>query len=314
VRAVCYRLFPEGIIGSMRRNETNRVSRLLTEARERGALRWAWIVDETREPERVASWRDPAAFIRATRNDYRRDHWALQPRSVEVASEKGTVRGTLALVLEEYAVTFRVLHGYPSVATGRAAVEECLDGGQPVLALYIGDWDPSGLHMTEVDLPRRLSDYHESLCAERGLDGETEWPTITVKRIALATQDVVRGTRLSAFLAAPKRGHTRWALVHAPLRRALLGGGRPQSARATRQCCRRDWGRDQLAHLAAQRANGGRRNRLAPDCARQLEWEGLVSPYRTPVRPKGDQAEAAVELAHPAAPCRAQLSAGTPAA
>ncbi len=210
VRAVCYRLFTEGLIGSMRRNETNRVSRLLTEARESGALPWAWIVDETRAPECVATWRDPAAYIRATRNDYRRDHWTLQPQRVEVWSEKGTVRGTLAPVLEQYAVTFRVLHGYASATSVHAAVEECLDGGKPVLALYVGDWDPSGLHMTEVDLPRRLTDYHESLCAERCLDGETAWPTIAVERIALAAQDVGRGTQLSAFPAATKRGDTRW--------------------------------------------------------------------------------------------------------
>jgi hypothetical protein len=27
------------------------------------------------------------------------------------------------------------------------------------VALYAGDWDPSGLHMSEVDLPRRLEEY-----------------------------------------------------------------------------------------------------------------------------------------------------------
>jgi hypothetical protein len=209
VRAVCYRLFTERLIGSMKRNETNRVSRLLTEARESGTLPWAWIVDETREPECVATWRDPAAYIRATRNDYRRDHWTLQPRRVEVWSEKGTVRGTLAPVLEEYAVTFRVLHGYASATTVRAAVEDCLDGGKPVLALYVGDWDPSGLHMTEVDLSRRLTEYHRNLCAERDLNPATA-PTIELARIALVASDVGRGTRLPSFPAATKRGDTRW--------------------------------------------------------------------------------------------------------
>ncbi len=45
VRAVCYRLFTEGHIGSMAKTETNRVSRQLTWARETGASPWAWMVD-----------------------------------------------------------------------------------------------------------------------------------------------------------------------------------------------------------------------------------------------------------------------------
>ncbi len=119
VRAVCYRLFTEGLIESMDRNSTNRVSKQLTHARERGEIPWEWIVDETREPERVSSWRNPAAFVKAVRRSYRRDHWLLHPHRVEVWSEKGTVRGTLAPVLQEYGVTFRVMHGYASATVAR---------------------------------------------------------------------------------------------------------------------------------------------------------------------------------------------------
>jgi hypothetical protein len=35
----------------MSKNDTNRVSRQLTDARERGEIPWEWVVDETREPE-----------------------------------------------------------------------------------------------------------------------------------------------------------------------------------------------------------------------------------------------------------------------
>ena len=37
----------------MKKTETNRVGHHLTEARERGLIPWAWIVDETREAEHV---------------------------------------------------------------------------------------------------------------------------------------------------------------------------------------------------------------------------------------------------------------------
>jgi hypothetical protein len=155
VRGVCYHLFVRGVIPSMARKETAKVSRLLNDAREEGWVPWEWIVDETRELERTPSWDDPAEYVRAVRRSYRRDFWAEQPQRVEVWSEKGTVRGVLAPVLEEYGVGFRVVHGFSSAT----AIYEVARGDtvtHPLEVLYVGDWDPSGLYMSEEDLPERL--------------------------------------------------------------------------------------------------------------------------------------------------------------
>ena len=48
VRAVCYRLFVDGIIDSMEKKNTSKVSVQLTWAREQGLIPWGWIVDESR--------------------------------------------------------------------------------------------------------------------------------------------------------------------------------------------------------------------------------------------------------------------------
>ena len=61
-RGVGYKLFTAGLIPSMAKSEMQRVYRLLKEARERGIIPWEWIVDESRELERVASWDDPEAI------------------------------------------------------------------------------------------------------------------------------------------------------------------------------------------------------------------------------------------------------------
>ena len=61
-RGVGYKLFTRGLIPSMARKEMARVYRLLKEAREEGEIDWDWIVDETRELERVATWANPAHF------------------------------------------------------------------------------------------------------------------------------------------------------------------------------------------------------------------------------------------------------------
>jgi hypothetical protein len=194
VRATCYKLFTLGFITSMAKSETNRVSTQLTWAREQNIIPWNWIVDESREPERISAWKDPAAYIEAVRRSYRRDRWTDQPALVEVWSEKATIGGVLAPVLQKYGITFRVMHGYGSTtAIHQVATESCEDDVRPLTALYLGDWDPSGLHMSEVDLPERLERY--------GGD-------VDLRRIALTYMDTAAG--LPSFPAATKRGDPRY--------------------------------------------------------------------------------------------------------
>jgi hypothetical protein len=134
-----------------------RVYRLLKEAREEGIIPWHWIVDEAREFERTASWDDPAEFAEAASRQYRRDFWTTQPRRVEVWSEKGTVRGLLAPVLNKYGVGFRVMHGFSSATVVHDIADD--GDGRVLVALYVGDYDPSGMYMSEIDLPKRLEKY-----------------------------------------------------------------------------------------------------------------------------------------------------------
>lgn len=190
-RGIGYKLFTAGLIPSMKKNEMQRVYRLLKEAREQDMIPWEWIVDETRELERVSSWSDPAAFVRTVRNAYRRDFWKQQPQRVEVWSEKGTIRGVLQPVLDGYGIGFRVMHGF-SGATSVYDIAQDGDG-RNLIALYVGDYDPSGLYMSAQDLPDRLAKY--------GGDH------VTVYRIALhagQTED------LPSFPASDKKSDPRY--------------------------------------------------------------------------------------------------------
>jgi hypothetical protein len=190
-RGIGYKLFAAGLIPGMDRLSMKGVYRLLRIARESGDIPWEWIVDETRELERKPSWSDPEAYAHTVSRSYRRDFWNQQNVQVEVWSEKGTVRGVLAPVLNEYGVGFRVMHGFNSatsvydIAQGHAA--------RPLIALYCGDWDPSGMFMSECDLPRRLADY----------DGDH----VEVRRIALTRPDL---EGLPSFPATDKKKDTRY--------------------------------------------------------------------------------------------------------
>ena len=157
-RGVGYKLFTRGLISSMSVNEMQKVYRLLRIAREQGDIPWEWIVDETRELERVSTWSNPAAYAHTVATSYRRDFWNQQPVRVEVWSEKGTIRGVLKPILDQYAVGFRVMHGFTSATAVNEVAEDGADG-RDLIVLYVGDVDPSGLFMSEADLPQRLTDY-----------------------------------------------------------------------------------------------------------------------------------------------------------
>jgi hypothetical protein len=194
VRAVCYRLFVAGLIESMAPRAIKPVYRALKTAREREMIPWDWIVDETREAERVPSWRDLHHFMRVLRRAYRKDRWALQPRLVEVWSEKDTVKGILAPVLHEYGVTFLSLHGYGSSTKVHEEADLSLrDVDRERLVLYVGDFDPSGLHMSEVDITRRLEEYGAE--------------AFTITRVALTRADTLV---LTSFPASDKRKDPRY--------------------------------------------------------------------------------------------------------
>jgi len=132
VRSICYQLFTRRLIENMGKNETAKVSRLLVGAREAGSIPWEWIVDETREAERVSGWKGLGDYSETILRSYRRDFWEHQPERVEVWSEKGTVRGILAPVLNQYAVTFRVLHGFGSATSVHEVAIETEDRERPL--------------------------------------------------------------------------------------------------------------------------------------------------------------------------------------
>ena len=190
-RGVGYKLFIQKLIKSMGRSDMARVYRLLLIAREQGIIPWEWIVDETRELERVATWDDPEQYARCVAQSYRRDFWNQQPHRVQVMSEKGTVRGILAPVLDHYAVGFLPVGGFSSGTKAHDIAED--DDGRDLIVLYVGDFDPSGMFMSEADLPTRFAKYGGA--------------HVKLRRIAL-TRAHTRG--LISFPAADKRKDPRY--------------------------------------------------------------------------------------------------------
>jgi hypothetical protein len=89
------------------------------------------------------------------------------------------------------------VHGFSSATAAHDIAED--DDGRDLIVLYVGDLDPSGMYMSEEDLPKRLAKY----------DGDH----IKIKRIALTPRQV-RG--LPSFPASDKRKDPRyvWFVAH----------------------------------------------------------------------------------------------------
>lgn len=196
VRAVCYQLFVRGRkIPSMGKNDTGRVSHHLTRARERGEIPWEWIVDETRPIHRSPGWANPERYLVTVNNSYRRNRWRDQPERLLIVSEKATVGGVLQPVIDEWGVNFTVAHGFNSASNMREIADLSTEDWRPLTILYVGDHDPSGRFMSDVDLPGRVGRY--------GGD-------VRIERIAV-TQQQIAGESLPTFSADEKRTDARYA-------------------------------------------------------------------------------------------------------
>jgi hypothetical protein len=242
-RGVGYKLFTKGLIASMSRKDMAPVYRLLKEAREEDIIPWEWIVDESRELEKVSTWRNPADFVRTVSRAYRRDFWDRQPVRVEVWSEKGTVRGVLAPTLDEYGVGFRVVHGFSGATIVHDTAED--DDGRPLIILYVGDFDPSGMYMSEEDLPKRFEKY--------GGDH------VVIERVALTRADC---NGLPSFQAAEKKRDPRykWFVRNFGKKCWELDAMDPNDLRAKVETAIRDhiewvqWRRDDRINKAEQKS------------------------------------------------------------
>src|SRR5215472_13724990 len=104
-------------------------------------------------------------------------------------AKREPLRGVLAPVLQEFAITFCVKHGFDSATSINDVATATAGEDRPLIAFYVGDWDPSGLCMSEIDLPRRLERYGAK---------------VSLRRIALTEDDVTHGD-LPSFLAESKR-------------------------------------------------------------------------------------------------------------
>jgi len=155
--------------------------KLVSEARMAGYIDWDAIEDRMRRTVRNQHWNSHEDILRAAVKAWSTDKWKNQWCRVEVMCEKDAVAGILEPVCMKYDVPFTACRGYGSQSLFYKKGNEfrkIIYGGQPVVIIYFGDHDPSGLDMDR-DVLSRISDF----CGSAGSQ-------ITLIRLALTMNQV----------------------------------------------------------------------------------------------------------------------------
>jgi hypothetical protein len=151
--------------------------------RETGVIPWGWVADNTRWLRQRTMFTSPEHILQSVAATYRRDLWARQPVHVEVWCESDSIAGVLDDITLPARVALFACRGQSSKTFVFEAAQTYVALGKPVVVLYVGDWDPSGLAVPNA-VEDRMARYTDGL-------------EVQLRRIAVLPEDVAEGTYTS---------------------------------------------------------------------------------------------------------------------
>ena len=175
VRQLFYRLVSINVIPNDLASY-QRVSQVMTKARDDGRCPFEWIADRSRPIYRAGGWIDAADYADSVRGMYHKDYWETQLEHVELWVEKDAIIGSIEQTCMDLGVTIRVGRGYWSTTAVHDIAEFFNTIEKPIFTFYAGDHDPSGL-----DIPRDLEQRIHSYCRSN----------FVVERLAIHKADIL---------------------------------------------------------------------------------------------------------------------------
>ena len=135
-----------------------RLSRLITKARENEIINPEWLVDRSKPEYHPNAWTNTAEYLETVAKSYRRDYWEDQSYYVELWVEKDSLVGSIEAIVDGLGISLRAHRGYGST-TKKMEIARLFDSiKKPVKIFYIGDHDPSGVDI-ERDLLAKITSY-----------------------------------------------------------------------------------------------------------------------------------------------------------
>jgi hypothetical protein len=161
IRHLFYRLVSAGVLPKTEAAYKGTLVRLLGIMRESGEIPFEWFVDSTRWMRKPKTHTGLEDLLDQCQKTYRRALWNDQPVYCEVWTEKDAIATILYEVTDKFDVPLMVCRGFSSKTflhtTGKAIKEQ----GKPTHIFYLGDFDPSGLSISEV-IERDLRKYSDN--------------------------------------------------------------------------------------------------------------------------------------------------------
>lgn len=138
----------------------DRLGAIVNDARYAGLIDWAAIEDRTRNVKSLSHWTNPADIINSAASSFALDKWEGQPYRPEIWIEKEALAGVVERAATMNDVHYLSCRGYMSAsemyeAAKRIRRRRTADDQETVI-IYLGDHDPSGLDMSNSDIPKRF--------------------------------------------------------------------------------------------------------------------------------------------------------------
>ncbi len=154
VRQTFYAMTVRGIVPKEEK-ECKTVGRLLVAMRRAGRVPYSWIGDNTRMMRKPRSFSSMEEALARTAQTYRRALWDTQAVYVEIWCEKDALAGVIYEVTNRWDVPLMPSRGFSSETFLYSAAETIKAQRKPAYIYYVGDHDPSGVHIDRV-IERRL--------------------------------------------------------------------------------------------------------------------------------------------------------------
>lgn len=184
LRQLYYQMAQANVIENSYRSYKN-FGELIGDGRLHGLIAWNEIEDRNRTVHKVYANEDPARALDGVEWSMVVDLWARQPAYVECWVEKDAQIQIVGRACDRLRVTYMACKGYLSLTHGHSAGEryaEAIDRGQHCVLLYLGDHDPSGMNMADVNL-EKLSMFARA--EELGVE-------IELRRLALNMDQIIQ--------------------------------------------------------------------------------------------------------------------------
>ena len=165
-------------------NSYKRLGSIVNDARLAGLVDWSALEDRTRNLKGLRHWEGPEDAIESATRAYALDKWEGQSHRPEIWVEKEALAGVIERAAVDNDLNYLSCRGYMSASEMYESAQRIFKRRrhehQKTVIIYLGDHDPSGLDMSDNDIPGRFKVFFDKWNA-----GRSSAHALEIRRVAL---------------------------------------------------------------------------------------------------------------------------------